>query len=53
MKNELSHVTHKDCAGKLYLDNLDTWRCDKCNIGYKCIGQELYLNDVIDGNKFV
>jgi hypothetical protein len=40
-------MTHKNCGGKIELED-DAYRCQKCGRGYKCVGQEHYLDEVIE-----
>jgi hypothetical protein len=38
-------LLHKHCGGEIILE-VDTYRCQKCGRGYKCVGQEHYLEEV-------
>jgi hypothetical protein len=40
-------MIHKNCGGQIALDD-DAYRCQKCGRGYKCVGQEHYLDEVIE-----
>lgn len=40
-------MRHKGCGGLVTVD-VDAYRCDKCRVGWKCVGQEQYLRDVVE-----
>jgi hypothetical protein len=40
-------MIHKNCGGKVIQEG-DTYRCQKCKRGYKCVGQEHYLEGIVE-----
>lgn len=39
-------MKHKNCGGEIKQDG-DAYRCQKCKRGWKCVGYEQYLGDVV------
>lgn len=40
-------MIHKNCGGEIVKEDVDTYRCKKCKRGWKCVGREEYLKDVL------
>jgi predicted metal-binding protein len=40
-------MKHKNCGGLILFDG-DCYRCQKCKHGWKCVGYEAYLKEVVD-----
>lgn len=42
-------MKHKNCGGEIKLEE-DTYRCQKCKCGWKCVGYEHYLKELVEGD---
>lgn len=40
-------MKHINCGGEVKLEG-DTYRCQKCKSGWKCVGNEHYLRGIVE-----